>query len=451
MKKRKRILWIVGIMAAAVVIYFLAFRKKTPEVVLATEQPHYGYIANTITATGTVQPVDTVAVGTQVSGTISHVYADFNSTVKKGQLLAELDKTILNAQLQQVNAGIQQAQSNVTYQQSNVTRQQQLYDIGAISKAELETAQNGYRVAQASLKSAASQYSAAEKNLSLANIYSPIDGTVLSRNVSEGQTVASSFNTPTLFSIAKDLTHMQVRAAIDEADIGNVRKGQRVTFTVDAFPSDVFEGTLLEIRLQPAVSSNVVTYISIVDAPNSNLKLKPGMTANITVYTREENNAMLVSSRATRFRPDSSLMKKYTIVDEARTKRDKSSAMQGEPGNEPSFAGYKGSVGKKPSSSPDSLSTDSVVSKRASVWLLKGNTITRRFVRTGMEDGTQVQILSGLTTADVVIDGIQQGGAAATQNGNNNVRSPFMPQRRGNNNNNGRGGTGGQGGARSGG
>src|ERR1051326_7925396 len=244
MKKGKKILWISIILVAALIAAVWILRDRSPQIVVATEKPHAGYIANTVTATGTVQPVDTVAVGTQVSGTISKVYADFNSKVKKGKLLAEFDKTILNAQVQQILASIQQAESQLTYQQSNFNRQSELYKAGAISQADLETAENGFKVAQAGVKSAQSQLRAAQKNLSLANIYSPIDGTVLSRNVSEGQTVAASFNTPTLFSIAKDLTQMQVRAAVDEADIGNVRKGQRVTFTVDAFPNDTFNGTL---------------------------------------------------------------------------------------------------------------------------------------------------------------------------------------------------------------
>jgi len=440
MKKRKKIVITVIAVAGLALIGYLVFHKKTPDIVLASERPHYGYIANTITATGTVQPVDTVAVDTQVSGTISKVYTDFNATVRKGQLLAELDKTVLNAQVQQVVASIQQAKSQLTYQQSNVNRQQQLYKVGAISKAELEAAQNEYKVAQAGLISANSQMQAAQKNLSLANIYSPIDGTVLSRNVSEGQTVADSFNTPTLFSIAKDLRQMQVRAAIDEADIGNIKKGQRVTFTVDAFPDDIFNGTLLEIRLQPSVSSNVVTYISIVDAPNNDLKLKPGMTANITVYTREENNALLVSAKATRFRPDSTLMKKYTIIDEVRKNRTQQGA---------SFVGYTG--GGRPLAKGDSLSRDSIPSKRASVWLLNGNTITRRFIRTGLEDGTQVQVLSGLTTGDEVITGAQQAGAAASANNGGNLRSPFAPQRRGGGGGSGGGNRGTQGGARGGG
>src|SRR5215471_363577 len=224
MKKRRMILWISLIAIVILGFVFWNIKNRAPQIVLATEKPHYGYIANTVTATGTVQPVDTVAVGTQVSGTISKVYVDFNSQVKKGQLLAELDKTILNAQVQQIVGSLQQAQSQVVYSQSTFDRQSQLYNVGAISKADYETAQNALRVADANSKSVRSQLQAAQKNLSLANIYSPIDGTVLSRNVSEGQTVAASFSTPTLFSIAKDLTQMQVRAAIDEADIGNVKQ-----------------------------------------------------------------------------------------------------------------------------------------------------------------------------------------------------------------------------------
>jgi HlyD family secretion protein len=438
MKKRKRILWISIILVTAltlVVVWFI--RDRSPQIVLATEKPHVGYIANAITATGTVEPVDTVAVGTQVSGTISKVYVDFNSKVKKGQLLAELDKTILNAQVQQIVSSIQQAQSQLTYQQSNFNRQSQLYNAGAISKADLETAQNEFKVAQAGLKLAQSQLQAAQKNLSLATIYSPIDGTVLSRNVSEGQTVAASFNTPTLFSIAKDLTHMQVDAAVDEADIGNVKKGQRVSFTVDAFPDDLFEGTVSEIRLQPSVSANVVTYVTIINTANDQLKLKPGMTANITIYTKEENNALLISARATKFKPDSIIIKKYKIVD-ARTKTNGQQTASS-PGPNGSMVGANGRVRK------DSLANDSNSIKRASVWVLSGTTLTRRFIRTGLEDGTQVQVLGGLTTNDEIVDEVQQAGVKA--NSNNNQRSPFMPQRRGGQGNSG--GTGsGQGGNR---
>jgi HlyD family secretion protein len=422
MKKRKRVLWISIILTAILILIVWSVRHRTPAIVLATEKPHYGYIANTVTATGTVQPVDTVAVGTQVSGTISRVYADFNSKVKKGQLLAELDKTILNAQAQQIVGNLQQAQSQLTFQQSNVNRQSQLYNAGAISKADLETAQNEFRVAQANVKAVRSQLQAAQKNLSLANIYSPIDGTVLSRNVSEGQTVASSFNTPTLFSIAKDLTQMQVRAAVDEADIGNVIKGQRASFTVDAFPDDTFSGVLQEIRLQASVSANVVTYTTIINTSNNELKLKPGMTANITIYTREENNALLISAKATKFKPDSSMMVKYKIVDER--KKPKGQLTASAPGENENR-----NRGNHENSSRNSLLKESGNIKGASVWVLNGKTLTRRFIRTGLDDGTQVQVLSGLTQMDEVVDGVQQTGVKGNQN--NSTRSPFMPPRRG--------------------
>jgi HlyD family secretion protein len=412
--KRKRIIILTTVILLILVAFGIwKFRSHTTEIVPATEKPHYGYIANIVTATGTVQPDDTVAVGTQVSGTISKVYTDFNSKVKKGQLLAELDKTILNAQMQQVMANLQQAKSQLIYQQSNLNRQEQLYKVGAVSKAEYETAVNSYKVAQATIQGNQSQVAAAQKNLSLANIYSPIEGTVLSRNVSEGQTVAASFNTPTLFSIAKDLEHMQVRAAVDEADIGNVRQGQRVSFTVDAFPDDVFDGNVLEIRLQPAVSSNVVTYTTIISANNNDLKLKPGMTANISIYTREEDNALLVSARAIKFRPDSIMRIKYNVVDSSGKKKREQTA---------AGPGMKDSLNRR-----SNITNDSV--KRAVVWLLNGNTITRRFITTGLQDGTQVQVVSGLTLNDIVIDGVQQNGTNASQS--SNQRSPFMPPRRG--------------------
>ena len=221
---------------ARVGIWAWKFRETEQPIVLETIHPSQGEISTSITATGTVQPVDTVAVGTQVSGTIKRVFADFNSAVKKGQLLAQLDKSLLQAQVQQFNASLQQSKSNLVYQQSNYDRQKQLFEVGAISKADMETALNQFNVAKDNVTSSSAQLQSAQKNLSYSDIYSPIDGTVLSRNVSEGQTVASSFSTPTLFSIAKDLTKMQVRAAIDEADIGNVQTGQRAEFTVDAFP-----------------------------------------------------------------------------------------------------------------------------------------------------------------------------------------------------------------------
>lgn len=420
MKKYKWIIWALVIILAGIGIWFWKFKEEEKPVVLETEQPHYGTIATSVTATGTVQPVDTVSVGTQVSGTISKVYVDFNDRVKKGQLIAEIDKTILQAQRDQISANLRQARANLDYSKSNFNRQKQLLDVGAISRAEYETALNTFNSANDNVNGIAAQLKAAQQNLYYANIYSPIDGTVLTRNVSVGQTVAASLNTPTLFVIAKDLTKMQVQAAVDEADIGNVKNGQRVTFTVDAFPDNVFEGRVNEVRLRPSVSSNVVTYSTIIDAPNDDMKLKPGMTANITVFTQEIQNAMLVSAKATRFKPDSSLLKKYTI------ERGGFKSGEGKGNMRIASATPTDSTGRK--GRRDSTMVDG--SKTAIVWVKKDSTLTRRRIKIGLSDDTNVQVLSGLSGEEVIVSGshtIEKGAKESS----GSPRSPFMPQRRG--------------------
>jgi len=253
-------------------------------------------------------------VGTQVSGTISVLNADFNSVVKKGQLLAQIDKSLLQAVVDQNRATLATQRSQLSYTQSNYERQKLLYSTGSISKADYETALNNYNAAVAGVANIEAQLRSSLKNLSYADIYSPIDGVVLSRSISIGQTVAASFSTPTLFVLAKDITKMQVQANVDEADIGNVLHGQRVTFTVDAFIDDVFQGSVEEIRLKPVTSANVVTYTTIIFAPNDDQKLKPGMTANVTIYTKEIDSALLISAKALKFEPDASLAKKYTVI-----------------------------------------------------------------------------------------------------------------------------------------
>ncbi|MGN6531630.1 MAG: efflux RND transporter periplasmic adaptor subunit [Ginsengibacter sp.] len=401
----KKIIWIIVILVIAAGIYFY-FKKRNADkpVSLDTEQMHTGSISNSVTATGTIQPVDTVAVGAQVSGTIQNIYVDFNSPVKKGELLASLDKSLLSDQVNQDRANLKNAQSNLQYQQQNFDRQSKLYNVGAISKADFETAQSSYNTALAAVSSSKAILAAAQRNLSYTNIYSPINGTVLSRNVSEGQTVASSFNTPTLFSIAKDLSKMQVRAAVDEADIGNVKKGQDVTFTVDAFPDDVFKGTVQEVRLQPVVTANVVTYVTIINAENNNLKLKPGMTANITIFLQQDSNANLISAKAISFTPDSSLRRQYQII----------SSPEKHPASNNDFSFEKSNTLFPP--------------KMETVWVLKGNEIIQRKIMTGMNDNIHVQVLSGLTNDDEVIDGVQEGESVKSMPGQ--AKSPFMPSRR---------------------
>jgi len=423
MKKFKWLIWLIIITAVAAGIWYWRSKKDEKVIILETQHPAMGSLATSVTATGTIQPVDTVAVGTQVSGTIKNVYADFNTTVKKGQLLAQIDKTLFLAQVQQITANLQSAKANLEYQKSNYERQSKLFNVGAISKADLETAQYNYTSAGDNVHSLEAQLKSANQNLSFTDIYSPIDGTVLSRSISAGQTVAASFNTPELFSIAKDLTKMQVQAAVDEADIGNVKAGQRVSFTVDAFPTDTFAGIVKEIRLHSAVSANVVTYTTIIDAPNEDMKLKPGMTATITIYTKEANNVMVIPASALQFQPDSVLAKEYTIEGGFIVGANKSRRN----GGTRSGMRSSGSTGR-----------DTSTIHRAFVWLKNDSTLSRHPIMIGMNDETQVQVVSGLTLNDTIVTGYSQISKAE---GNTQNSSPFMPRRPGRNNNRSSGGS----------
>jgi len=437
MKPKKIIIIIISIIVVLGLIWYFFMRNKEQPVVLTTESAEIGAISTSVTATGTVQPVDTVIIGTQVSGTISALYADFNSTVKKGQLLAELDKTLIQAQVDQAKASLAQAQSNETYQAANYKRQQLLYETGSISKAEYDLALNGYQVAKANVNNTKAQLRSAERNLSFTQIYSPIDGVVLGRSVSIGQTVAASFNTPTIFTIAKDITKMQVQAKVDEADIGNVVKGQRATFTVDAFIDDTFNGSVKEVRLQPSISANVVTYSTLIDAPNDDKKLKPGMTASIIIYTKEINDALLVSAKALKFVPDSSLAKEYEIIPikglgeggrrgkkggkGAGGARAGSGSAGGAGAGRNAGAGGANAVGpatEAPAETP-------AKAEPTYVWLVQGKKLVQKQIKTGLNDNTHVQVLEGLTAKDVIATGAE----VATKEAQAAASSPFMPQR----------------------
>ncbi len=308
--------------------------------------------------------------------------------MKAGELLAELDKTLFVASLNQANSNYEQVKSLLTYQKGNLERQSQLYNVGAISKADYENALYTYNSTKAQADVALAQVQSAKKNLELASIYSPIDGTILSRSVSEGQTVAASFSTPTIFSIANDLKQMQVEASVDEADIGGIAESNKVTFTVDAFPDDVFSGIIQQVRLNPTVTNNVVTYTTIIKTSNEDLKLKPGMTANITIYTSESTNALLIPVKAIKFSPDST-DKNYQILSSDRK----------------------------------------LLPSENSVWIHQNNQLVQRIIKIGLNNNTQVEVLEGLTLNDEVVIG--------TQNTDNNPvnsqtsSSPFMPKRPG--------------------
>ena len=388
MKNKK--IWIgVGIVVLIILAYFLlSGGKKEEKVSFDTAKVVKQNISTSITATGTIEPVTSVTVGTQVSGIVAKLYVDYNSVVKKGPIIAELDKTNLISELNTAKANLSSAQSTLNYEIANYNRFKTLYDKGLISADDYENAKLSYDKARQSVASSHESVQKAQTNLGYATITSPIDGVVLSKAVEEGQTVAASFNTPELFTIAQDLTDMRVIADIDEADIGGVKEGQRVSFTVDAFPDDSFEGKVTQVRQQATTESNVVTYEVVISAPNNDLKLKPGLTANVTIFTMEKNDVMAVPSKALRFTPNEVLLSKGEMIDDC----------EGD---------HK-------------------------VWTKEGNTFKAHKVEIGTSNGMLTEIVSGISEGmDVLVDFNISGGDAPSAE--QKASNPFMPRPRNNN------------------
>jgi HlyD family secretion protein len=412
MKKKYIFIIILLLAAAAAAYWYFRSGEKEQPITFATAKAQYGYIGKSVTATGTIQPVDTVSVGAQVSGVVKKVYVDFNSVVKQGQLLATVDPSILSAQVEESKAALASAISNLDYQKSTFDRQSQLFGLGAISKADYQVALNQYNAARAAVNNVSAQLKVTQKTLSYTNIYSPVNGVVLNRNVSEGQTIASSFNAPVLFVIAKDLTKMQVNAAVDEADIGGVLPGQNVTFTVDAFPKDIFRGSVQEILLHATVSANVVTYTTLINVDNTNLKLRPGMTASINIFLEEDSNALLIPVRAINFKPDSSLLKQFKIIRPEKNRGDISS------GKNPN--GYT----KKDSTGSAGQGNEEI--HRSHVWIRTGDSLVSKRIITGLADDVNVKVISGLVAGDEVITNTTTNGS--TSNAPTADKSPFAPR-----------------------
>lgn len=404
MKKISKVWIAVGvIIIVALMFWLLSGSKKKEEVTFTKAKAAAVNIQNSITATGTIEPVTSVTVGTQVSGIVSKLYVDYNSVVKKGQVIAELDKSNLTSQLnsaraslQSAKANLQSAQSSLNYQLANYNRYKTLYEKGLISANDYESARLTYQQAvetvasnRQQVASAQEEVTRAQTNLGYATITSPIDGVVLSKSVEEGQTVAASFSTPELFTIAQDLTNMQVVADIDEADIGDVKAGERVTFTVDAYPDDTFEGTVTQVRQEATTTNNVVTYEVVISAPNADLKLKPGLTANVTIFTAERQGVMSVPSKALRYTPTAETVGNLKIVDNTHAKNK--------------------------------------------VWVIDGKNIKAVAVNTGMTDGTNTQILSGITAGTEVITGVEVKGNDEASREDSRESSPFGPRRPGSN------------------
>lgn len=353
--------WIgmILVIVIAVAAWLLSGGKKEEKINFKQEKVATHTLQNSITATGTIEAVTSVTVGTQVSGIVNKLYVDYNSVVKKGQVIAELDKTNLISELNTAKANLASTESNLSYQSANMKRYQTLYKKGLVSADEYENALLTYRQAKEQVVSSRENVQKAQTNLGYATITSPIDGTVISKSVEEGQTVAASFNTPELFTIAKDLKNMQVIANVDEADIGGVAVGNRVNFTVDAYPDDTFEGVVKQVRLEATTTNNVVTYEVVISAPNADLKLKPGLTANVTIFTKEQADILSVANKALRFTPT-----KETV------------------GKDMKIVDCKG---------------------KNKVWTLNGNTLTAHSVNIGQSDAMHTQIISGIKAGQSVV------------------------------------------------
>lgn len=384
MNKKKALVIAAVAAIAALAVWLLSGGKKEEKITFDTAAVAPANIMNSITATGTIEPVTSVTVGTQVSGIVSKLFVDYNSVVKKGQVIAELDKTNLMSQLNTAKTQLATAQSQLNYQTANYNRYKTLFEKGLVAADDFDNAKLSYTQAKEQVVSAKEEVQRAQTNLGYATITSPIDGVVLSKSVEEGQTVAASFSTPELFTIAQDLTNMQVVADVDEADIGDVKEGERVTFTVDAYPDDTFEGEVKQVRQEATTTNNVVTYEVVISAPNADLKLKPGLTANVTIYTAERKGVLSVPSKALRFTPQKETVGKMKIVDVANAKNK--------------------------------------------VWTLEGNSIVAHKVNIGMTDGTNTQIVGGIAEGTKVITGLNvMGGEEKMPMEAQGEKSPFAP------------------------
>lgn len=406
----KKIVTYIAILAGVILVGFFvlrSFRSAEQSFNFETVKISKGSISNTVTASGTLEAITTVEVGTQVSGVIQKIYVDFNSEVKKGQLLAQLDETPLKAQLEQSKASVDQAQAEVDYQKANYERNKILAEKKLIAQSDYDLVVYNYNKAKASLANAKSVYDKNKINLDYAFIYSPIDGIILERAVEEGQTVAASFNTPTLFTIANDLTQMEVEASIDEADIGQVKLGQRVEFTVDSYPDMKFDGTITQVRLQPVQTNNVITYTVIIQAPNPEKKLMPGMTASTTIFVNEKTDILVLPGKAARFEMDQNTMKAYM-----------KSLPEGE---------FKAPQEAMPAMQP-MANTDKTKTNSQTIWVKKDARLLPVNIETGESDGINYEVLSGLKEGDEVITSMTLNKVEETKKAS---ASPFMPQRPG--------------------
>ncbi|HAM99945.1 MAG TPA: efflux RND transporter periplasmic adaptor subunit [Marinilabiliales bacterium] len=419
--QRKKIIITASVICLLILSLWLIvkFTGKTKNTVqIETTTVSKGNISNLVTATGTIEPIKQVEVGTQVSGVVQNIYVDYNSEVKSGQLIAELEKTNLLASVNEAMANYNTALYEMNYLQKIFDRQEALFQKKVISETDYDEAQYKLITAKGTVEKRKTDLEKAKTNLSYASIYSPIDGVILSKSVDVGQTVAASFSTPTLFTIAQNLKEMQVEADVDEADIGQVKEGQRVVFNVDAFQGEEFQGVVTQVRLNPTITSSVVTYTVVIKADNPNFKLMPGLTAMISVYTMEVNNVLVLPQKALSFKPAPEIMIQY--YQQNGIERPQPPKFDGE---KPPMEKAGIDIRPNPEDNNDSKST--------LVWVKKGSSIRPQPVKLGETDGIHTQIVEGLNEGDSVVlkmESAQPLKAQTAANGNTNNGSPFMPK-----------------------
>jgi HlyD family secretion protein len=414
---------VVVVAASSVAMYRRADAKDAPAYRFAAVTR--GNLEATVSATGALSAVKTVQVGTQVSGQIAAIYADFNQKVKKGQLLARIDPTLQQQAVQDAQAGVERVQSQYTMSKEEYDREKTLFDSKVITASEFNTAQSNYEVAKANMKSAQIALDKARQNLAYTNIYAPIDGVIVERTVDVGQTVAASLSAPELFLIANDLSEMQILAKVDESDIGSIAVEQPVTFTVQAYPNRSFTGTVQQVRLQSTTQDNVVNYTTVVSVANADGKLLPGMTATVQFLTGSAKNALLVPNAALRFRATPEMMAQVGMGQGTRTAGNSASATGGA-----TTGASTGAANGQRTSGYTGARSGAARSNAGVLWYLdKTGKLTVARVKTGLTDGQTTEIIPRDSTSVQpglqVITGSTTATASTTSTSSAN---PLQPQ-----------------------
>lgn len=440
MKKSYWITGIVVVVIAAIALWMLLGKKKAAAVEWRTAKVEKGDIRVTVRASGTLNAVTTVQVGTQVSGIIKKIYVDFNSEVKEGQVIALLDTTLLVQTVEDARAALHRNEIQANQAKRDWERTKLLFEQKVVAQADYDLALSTYETAETNATSAKAALNRAMINLRYATIIAPISGVVVSRAVDVGQTVAASFSTPTMFTIANDLTKMQVQANIDEGDIGKIEVGQEVSFTVDAYPELTFSGTVRQVRLQPVTTQNVVNYTVIIDVPNPDLKLLPGMTANITVLVQEVKDVLKVPATALRFTPpqeyvDAAMKGAPDSLRQRRGMRSGDGPGSRQVGSRGGSLTSRESGSRLAGSTPQPTgnsqgSSGSMQPRREGfgmIWIKTGDSLKPRRVRTGISDGLNTEIKGRIKEGDEVVVSMTNNQTSQTST-QQQTQNPFVPQ-----------------------